>query len=273
MDESIHRYFISGDNLSSSCDFIPERFLAEGTVYEVIRILRGKPLFLNEHLHRLKQSAALANFQDNIDIQKIKRVLHVLIQANEVEEGNIKLVAFSRPMMEISCWFMPHFYPNEIMYRDGVHLSLFEFEREKPQLKSQRNKYKELVNNKLKLDNAYELMLVHDGKISEGSKSNVFFVKDNCLITAPDTDVLAGITRQKCIELALSQLIHLEYKKFQIDELNEASSCFITGTSPKILPVRSINAFDHFELDHPIVLSLMEMYQKEIETDIENFSW
>lgn len=273
MDESLHRYFVSGNQLLSSCDFIPEKYAADGIIYEVIRILQGKPLFFNEHLRRLQQSALLAGCQKHIDSETIKESIRALITANAVNEGNIKLVAFNSSADGIACWFMPHFYPDQEMYLNGVHLTLLDYQRENPALKSQRNDYKQLVSNRLKRENAFELLLVKNGLITEGSKSNVFFISNNLLITAPDNAVLSGITRQKCIELANNINVQLVYNSFPVSNLAEATSCFITGTSPKLLPVRSIDSMKHFVVDHPLMHRLMALYEQTISNDVISFHW
>ena len=44
----------------------------------------------------------------------------------------------------------------------------------------------------------YEVLLVdRNGRITEGSRSNVFFVKGNKFYTGPSAMVLVGITRKK----------------------------------------------------------------------------
>jgi len=87
----------------------------------------------------------------------------------------------------------------------------------------------------------YEVLLVNrDNLITEGSRSNVFFVKDNVFYTAPASSVLVGVTRKKVIEC----LYKLEYMLVEeaviSSEIGNYDAVFLTGTSPGILPVQSI---------------------------------
>jgi len=44
--------FINNNNIVSTCDFIPERINVGRVIYEVVRVIDGKPLFFEEHLER-----------------------------------------------------------------------------------------------------------------------------------------------------------------------------------------------------------------------------
>ncbi len=58
------------------------------------------------------------------------------------------------------------------------------------------------MQRKLQESKAYEALLVNEeGYITEGSRSNVFLIKDGVIYTPADRDVLLGITRAKVIDL------------------------------------------------------------------------
>ena len=54
----IHKYFILNGELKPISEFIPSE--NNGGIYEVLRVVRGVPLFLEDHLSRLYQSAYIA---------------------------------------------------------------------------------------------------------------------------------------------------------------------------------------------------------------------
>jgi branched-chain amino acid aminotransferase len=89
----------------------------------------------------------------------------------------------------------------------------------------------------------------------------VFFIKNNQLITAPDQLVLSGITREKTIEIAKGLGIEILFRAVHCSELASFDACFITGTSPELLQVSSINKLT-FTLNHPLYCMLKDEYIK-----------
>jgi len=75
---------------------------------------------------------------------------------------------------------------------------------------------------------------------------------------------LPGITRQKTVQLARTLNIQLNEREIGFDELQYFDAAFITGTSPKILPIRQIDGFS-FNPENQIVRQLMKSYDDMIE--------
>ena len=117
----------------------------------------------------------------------------------------------------------------------------------------------------------YEVLLVdNDHNVTEGSKSNTFFVKGNTIVTAMAQDVLCGITRLQIVSLIHSLRIPLEERKIHLSELSDFDAAFISGTSPKVLPIRSVESIE-YKVDNPIVQKLSEAYNKSISNYIESY--
>ena len=84
--------------------------------------------------------------------------------------------------------------------------------------------------------------LAPDGTLSEGSGENLFMVKDNVLITPPQSaSILAGITRDSVIRLA--HTIGMEMREMPIsrEAIYMADELFFTGTAAEITPIRSVD--------------------------------
>ena len=74
-----------------AADFNPH-FTATGrSVYEVIRIVNGIPLFMEEHLERLKSSVILLDQPLFVSKDEIRRHVQDLIEQCAIEESNVKL--------------------------------------------------------------------------------------------------------------------------------------------------------------------------------------
>ena len=81
------------------------------------------------------------------------------------------------------------------------------------------------------------------GEIIEGTKTNIFFLKNNILHTPNINDVgIKGIIRDVIVEKKkinfFSEIVECKIKK---NDIEQAESIFITNSIYKILPVKSLN--------------------------------
>jgi branched-chain amino acid aminotransferase len=88
------------------------------------------------------------------------------------------------------------------------------------------------------------IMLTHDGYVSECTADNIFMIKDGILRTPPKhLGILAGITRQTCIDLAKEQEWDVRSDVFTPFELYTADEVFLCGTGAEIIPVIKIGSY------------------------------
>ncbi len=73
-------------------------------------------------------------------------------------------------------FFIKSFYPPKEYYENGIHTTLFHYERQNPNAKVQiGGDFKMEVAKKLEEEKAFEALLVNQsGYIPEGSRSNMF---------------------------------------------------------------------------------------------------
>ncbi|MFO7524866.1 MAG: D-amino-acid transaminase [Ignavibacteriaceae bacterium] len=89
---------------------------------------------------------------------------------------------------------------------------------------------------------AYEAIFHRDDKITEGSHTNFFAVKDDVVYTAPLSNfILEGITRALIIELCNQNKIDVAEDYIRVNELKSFDEIFITGTTTEVTPVIQIN--------------------------------
>jgi len=92
--------------------------------------------------------------------------------------------------------------------------------------------------------NGYDEIILTDeeGYITEAPTSNVFIVnKDGCLLTAPEDDVLYGITRKSILEIASNEGIGVRVERIPIHELENAKEVFLTSSSHLLAPVIKVD--------------------------------
>lgn len=242
--------------------------MEEKIIYEVLRIIDGKPIFSENHFKRMENSFKLINEEITVTYEEISNRIYELIKKEKKLEGNIK-ITYEIYSKELRIFFIEHSYPSKEMYENGVKTILYFGERENPNAKIVNDSFREKVNKQIRENNAYEAILVNSkGYITEGSKSNIFMVKGNRLLTSPVNAVLPGITRGEIISLAEKLKIEVEeidYKHLDIDKLD---GMFISGTSPKVLPINKVNDIN-LDVNNEIIRSLMEAYEDEIDKYIK----
>lgn len=271
MSECYRDFFILNSKVLNNEEF-EDSMVSKGTsLYEVIRIIDEVPIFLENHLERLKNSAHLAGLKLWMDIDEIKESLIKLIKVNKVKEGNVKIVFNYENKEEMFnhtflAYFVRHHYPDKEQYENGVATILCFMERSNPNAKIINTSLRKAADEMLKESGAYEAILVdRNENITEGSRSNIFMVKGDTVLTAPLEDVLPGITRQMIIKICKDKNIKLKEEKLNYNRLKELDALFITGTSPKALPISKVENITFNSSNNSIVQKIMTAYNDIIE--------
>ena len=243
-------------------------------IYEVVRIIDGKILFLKDHIDRFFSSFRHAGLIPAIGSEELANRLDLLIKSNNnIEVGNIKFqLVFSNTAKtsEFLAYFIPHSYPSEEQYNNGVSVAISEALRTQPNAKIQHTALLETLNRIMEEEKVYEVILVHpEGYITEGSRSNLFMIKNNEVYTPKVTDILPGITRKYILQVCKDLNLILNERRIFRDELFAMDALFITGTSPKVLPIRNIY-YANFDVKHPVLRLIMKKFDELIENYLKN---
>lgn len=262
---------VTKQGIKDNSELLSESPNVDESVYEVIRIMDGIALFLEDHFARLKDSLMIKGFEFEMHYEEFKQHVAELVTLNKQRIGNIKFVYFKNettPDWYFS--FIPHSYPDQQDYRNGVSVELLPGERENPNAKVMQQNLRERANRMISDLNIYEVLLVdRDGLITEGSRSNVFFVKDSVFYTAPVSKVLVGITRQKVIDCLAELGFPLVELAVSATDVGSFDAAFLTGTSPKVLPIRLIGKYE-FNTNLRAVNEVMDRYNQMIAKYIES---
>lgn len=261
------KYIIDGVAADVS-GYIPD--MSADIYYEVVRLLDGKFLFLQDHLKRFQTSLSGSSLQYPGTDAIIESLKLLQINNNEIF-GNVRICIQRSADNGISliCYFVHYFYPEEYMYKSGVKLVTYPHVRPNPGIKKWDDRFRISVNEYIQDHCVYEAILLNNQKqITEGCRSNIFFVdNNNRLITAPERIVLPGITRKHVLNICFEEGIEVIQKPVHLDDLAGIPTCFISGTSPKILPVSQLDGFQ-FNVDHPVLHLLMERFESLIKENL-----
>ncbi len=262
---------LTNNGLQNESEYKKTSFYSDQYVYEVIRVIDGVALFLEEHFVRLKKSIQIQQWPFQIIYPDFKQYMAELINQNLIAEGNVRFVYLVREgKIHWVFSFIPHSYPTPDDFLLGVSTDLFFAERENPNAKVIQTGIRDKANQMIKDWNLYEVLLVDRNEmITEGSRSNVFFVKSDVFYTSPVTMILEGVTRQKVVECLKKLDFQLIEQALPTGELSSFDAAFLTGTSPKLLPIRSIGG-RVFDVQNRAVKKLMDAYNEMIQEYIGN---
>ncbi|WML35522.1 aminotransferase class IV [Clostridium sp. OS1-26] len=272
MSECVNEYYIYNNEIKA-CEQFDDNLLKGGkSLYEVIRIIDGKPLFLHKHLTRLENSSNITNLQIWFSKDEIKNKIFELIESNKIDIGNVKIVFKFDNVNSFFAYFVRHHYPRDEDYKNGVKTVLYHGERENPNAKIININFRAAVDKEVKEKNAYEAILVNKkGYITEGSKSNIFMIKGNNVITAPLVDVLPGITRAVIMELCTEIGFQVSEKNVHYSDVKDLEGMFISGTSPKVLPISRVDDIEFNSVNNKAILEIMKKYNEVVQEDIKSF--
>ena len=114
--------------------------------------------------------------------------------------------------------------------------------RENPGVKYINTDLRTRTNRLIKQKQVYEVLLVDkEGYITEGSRSNVFFIGDNVIFTAPLEYVLPGTSRKRVFDICHKHRFPIIEKRIPASELARYDAAFLSGTSPLILPINRLD--------------------------------
>jgi branched-chain amino acid aminotransferase len=234
-----------------------EKLFPNNYAYEVIRLINGTPLFLDFHYKRLLKTCANQHQYSIPSKEILQNEIALLTKRNKLKNINVKIIINEEYRAVLA---IPSVYPKPKDYLRGVKCNLLFEERENPEIKVFQAELRKKVDKRKQEEGVFESVLVNrEGFITEGSKSNIFFIKDEELYTAPNQLVLSGITRQKVIEICEEHSYQVNFDSVHYQEIAQFNSAFICGTSPGVLPIRAIDDMS-FQAANPILQKIHKAY-------------
>ncbi|MCV6630694.1 MAG: aminotransferase class IV [Flavobacteriaceae bacterium] len=243
-------------------------FLFGDGIYEVMVRMHGKWLFEEAHLERLFAGTAEIDIHFDRDWfrQEVKRYL----QFGQLDDANCLLY------MQITRGIAPrmHHYPNS-----NPSFMCYAIEKELPYINELpysvtllpdmrwhncHLKTTAILGNVMAKDHAVknkhqESILYREEAITEGSHTNVFFVRKGVVYTHPaDKHILGGITRKEVIALCKNLDIPCKEVAVRLKDLPKMEEAFLTGTSTQIAAIKQLDR--HTFGNNPITQKLQQAF-------------
>lgn len=240
-------------------------------VYEVIRVVEGIPLFFEEHMERMRQSVEASGIAIGKEDSEVLDEISTLVERNQCPETNAKLVCARVEGEEIFLtYFIPTEDPGPEGLSKGVHTILLEAERKDPHVKRVSSSFRDRVRDEMEKTGAYETLLVEgDGFVTEGVRSNLFFLKENRLCTPPSEGVLLGVTRRHVVKICRSAGIGVREQRLHRREIPQLEAAFLTGTTVDVMPVGTIEDCALGSASHPVVREIVARYREEVKAYVQ----
>tara|TARA_B100001057_G_scaffold301843_1_gene302044 strand:+ start:1394 stop:2239 length:846 start_codon:yes stop_codon:yes gene_type:complete len=246
------------------------------SVYEVIAVLNNNLIDLDFHLRRLKYSLNELQIKYKFTRYYLKEIFLKLIKKNKTYNGIIYLQV-TRGVQNRDHKYKKNLLPTLIIYSrnkkfnlpgnkfKGVNAITFEDQRWKRRdIKTVNLLPNIIAANLAKKNKAYEAILIQNGKVTEGTSSNIWIIKKNKLVTHPiNSDILKGVTRTSLLKIINRTSLKLIEQSFTYKQLLSADEVFLTSSGSFITPILKIdkNKINDGKIGN-ITLKLAKMYSK-----------
>ena len=227
-------------------------------VYEAIRAYDGLVFKLNEHIHRLYESAKSIKIEIPLTKKEMTEAVLKTLRKNWLKEAYIRIVVTrGKGPMGVDPRNCPK--PTIIIITEkrepffgrgekGITAIITSIRRTPPWAMDPRIKSLNYLNNILARIEAIEagadesIMLNDRGFLAEGSTENLFIVEESKIFTPPLTaSILKGITRGVVIRIARELGYEVEEMDLTMHDLFNADEVFVTGTAAEIVPISKVS--------------------------------
>ena len=226
-------------------------------VYEVIPSYNKNLFLFSEHLDRLKSSLEKTFIPFPKALTNLKEVLYQLHEMNGFLNQSF-YIQVTRGVQEFRSHHADQMIdPTIFISSQNLEINPYRLNPERVGLKVRLEedirwsrcdiKTTGLIGNVLSLhdpskETVDEIIFHKDGMINEGSRSNIFFVKEKTVYTPSlEQNILPGVTRAFIIKLLKENDISIFEESIPIDFINESDEIWLTSSTKEIQPVDFIN--------------------------------
>ena len=236
-------------------------------VFEMTRSFIQKPYRLQEHLERLYGSMRYAGIDCGLDIDGMEAATLETIDRNlpalegydfqimhDVTRGALSLYEGivkegTAPIITINVIpLIRHIAGNAARYETGVHAVITPQQSVPsryidPKAKNRSRIYYGIASAQASRMEKGAMALLTDerGFITEGTGSNFFMVRDDEILTPKPHNILRGVSRHACMELAGALGIKVQEADIEPYDVQNAGEAWHTATSFCMIPITRFN--------------------------------
>ena len=228
-------------------------------VYEVIPSYNQQLFLFEEHLQRFKISLAKTFIPAPTELDNLEDILKKLHVKNEYQNQSF-YIQITRGVQESrSHTASENIVPTLFINSQNLDINPFRGNANKEGLRVRLEddirwqrcdiKTTALIGNILSmhdpsLETVDEILLHKDGILNEGSKSNIFLVKQGKVYTPSlNQNILPGVTRNFIINLLKKNNIEVFEEEISVDSIYECEEIWLTSSTKEIQPVAFIGDY------------------------------
>ena len=258
-------------------------FMMGDGVWEGIRLVNNRWLFIDEHLERLFEGAKAIDLEIGLTIEDIKIALENTRSANNMTDSaharlmltrGVKSKPFQKPSYSMdgatAVIIMEH--SDDSRNNNPITLATVPQVRGTPMMQDPKLNSHSKLNcilaciqaEKAGADEA--LMLDPLGFVNTTNSCNFFIVKNGEVWTSTGDYCMNGITRKKVISICKDNEIPIFTKNFSLVDVYSADESFVTGTLGSITSVSEIDGRKiEDKSNHKITEKLQSLYLQLIK--------
>ena len=258
-------------------------FLMGDGVWEGIRLIQDKWIFLDEHIDRLFEGARAIDLELELSAEQITNAIFETQHANNMSDQaharvmftrGVKVKPFQQPALSTSgptfVIIMEHSDPHA--KAQGITMATVPQIRGMPMSQDPKLNSHSKLNcilaciqaNKMGADEA--LMLDPHGFVNTTNSCNFFIVKNGEVWTSTGDYCMNGITRKKIIMLCKDNNIPVFEKNFSLVDVYSADEVFITGTLGSLVPVLELDKRTFDAKNNNLTQTLQSLYNDLIHS-------
>ncbi len=224
------------------------------SIYEVIRVYRGKPFEMERHMQRLRNSVAAVDLDLGPALAELEPQAMELLRRSGLQEAAIymQVTSGAAPRAHLApqglkpnviVMVSPASPPPDQVRQEGIAVITVPDDRwAKCYVKTTQLLANTAAKKRAVAAGCEDAIFVRDGFVMEGTSSNLFAVFDGVLTTAPASNyILHGITRAVVLELASQLDMPHTQSPIPLPKLYGAQEMFLTGTVAELVPISSVD--------------------------------
>ncbi|MEM8925641.1 MAG: aminotransferase class IV [Actinomycetota bacterium] len=241
-------------------------FMLGDGVWEGIRVMNGRLLFVGRHLDRLYEGAKAIDLDIGRTPEELVAMINETLDANDMRAAEAiddavhirlmisrgeKSTPYQDPRFTIgppTIVIIPEYKaPSPTTVNEGIRLFTVHVRRGRPDVQDPKLNSHSKLNcitaciqaAKAGADEA--LMLDPHGFVATCNSTHFFIVRGGEVWTSTGDYCLGGITRANVIELCPTIGVACQERNFSLTEVYGADEAFVTGTFAGLAPVREID--------------------------------
>lgn len=282
------KVYLNGEIIASenaNISVFDRGFLFGDGIYEVMVQLENGIFYKKAHLDRLQEN--LDKIGIDFDVNTLYPEIDALIESSGLSDAScliyMQVTRGTAPRKHsypkgIAASVMMYALPFELPYINTKNMRAItanDFRWHRCDIKSISLLGNIMTNEAAMNADCDEAVLVRDGKVTEGSHTNIFFVKDGKVITHPANEhILDGITRKVLVQLCKELNLTLVEEAVSFDAIPNTDEAFFTGTTTQIASISQLGEHIYYEGNEigPITKQLQEAFAKLKDIDTANIT-